>query len=119
SGQIITAKYDGTNFQILVPGSSTSGSSSPLTWGSSVSVWGATFFPSNETFSGFKHLRIRGVLKRTATSNGLEIALSPDGSKCYRFAAQSDGNLVWYYNSNSSTSSVMTASGTSGTNLAG
>jgi hypothetical protein len=68
-----------------------------LTWGNSVSAFGQTVFPSNESFAGFKHMKITVVFKRTSTVNNFTLQLSSDGVHAYSFACQADGNLVMYY----------------------
>jgi hypothetical protein len=56
-------------------------------------------FPSNETFSGFLHLKVRLVCNRPGitTADGIIICLSKDATHSYNFAAQYDANLEVYY----------------------
>jgi hypothetical protein len=91
-----------------------------LTFGNSATRWdSSTYIASDQSFTGFKHMKIRLLLNRTSTGTGLAVALSSDATKCYQFSAQNDGNLVWYYYTNATTLSVLQASNSTGTNFAG
>jgi Collagen triple helix repeat (20 copies) len=83
------------------PGPASVGAVSQLTWGSGTTAFGQTVFPSNQTFTGFKHIKIRAIFKRTSTSTNFSLHISSDGVRSYSFACQSDGNLVMYYNDGS------------------
>lgn len=125
SSQIVQVVYDGTNFQLV--GGAGSGAYSgqsvqKLTFSTSAqTIWGSsTVFASDQSFSGFTHLKLRGPVKRSATNVTIAIALSADAIHSYQLSAQSDGNLVWYYNSTTTAQTAFFASGTgAGSNMLG
>lgn len=68
-----------------------------LTFSSATAPWGSPYFKSDQTFTGFKHLKVRSVLIRATTTVSLGFALSSDTVHAYQFSMQNDGNLIWYY----------------------
>ena len=94
------------------------GAVSQLTWGGGISAFGQTVFPSTQTFTGFKHIKIRAVFKRTSASSNFSLHISSDGIHSYSFACQSDGNLVMYY-LNGSTQTVLYSPNIFNSNIAG
>jgi hypothetical protein len=99
-------------------GTSVGPTTTQLTFGSSSSLFGGTYFASTETFTNPKHLKIRALLNRSSSSVTLSVAVSSDAVHAYMLSSQSDGNLVWYYQ-NGSSQTVLFAAGTNNTNIAG
>jgi hypothetical protein len=122
SGYVLTSNgaTSAPSWQAATGGSGSGPTVTQLSWGSGSTLWSSnTWYPSTQTFTGFKHLKIRAVLNRSSTSATLAIAISSNATTSYQFSAQSDGNLVWYYNSTTSSQSVIQASSTSTTQIAG
>jgi hypothetical protein len=94
------------------------GAVTQLTWGSPIIAFGQTVFPSNQTFAGFRHIKIRVTFKRTSTATNFSLYISNDGVHSYQFACQSDGNLVMYY-MNGTAPTVLYSPNMNTTDLAG
>ena len=100
------------------PGPAAVGTVTQLTWGTGTTAFGQTVFPSNQTFTGFKHVKVKVVFKRTSASSSFALYISSDGVHAYSFACQGDGNLVMYY-LNGSTQTVLYSPHIFNSNIAG
>src|SRR5579859_1989406 len=61
------------------PGPAAVGTVTQLTWGTGTTAFGQTVFPSNQTFTGFKHVKVKVVFKRTSASSSFALYISSDG----------------------------------------
>jgi len=74
-----------------------------ITWGSPIQAFGTsgsfnTNYPSNQTFSGFKHIVIRCMIQ-TQAGNFTEIMLAKDTTHCYALVMGNPNNPPTWYNS--------------------
>jgi len=74
-----------------------------ITWGSPIQAFGTsgsfnTNYPSNQTFSGFKHIVIRCMIQ-TQAGNFTEIMLAKDTTHCYALVMGNPDNPPTWYNS--------------------
>lgn len=99
-------------------GPASAGAVTQLTWGAPINAFGQTVFPSVQTFTGFKHMKIRMTFKRSTATNSLSLYISSDALHAYNFACQGDGNLVMYY-MNGSTGTVLYSPMIFNSNIAG
>jgi hypothetical protein len=83
SGYVLTSNgaTSAPSWQAATGGSGSGPTVTQLSWGSGSTLWSSnTWYPSTQTFTGFKHLKIRAVLNRSSTSATLGIAIS---SRCH------------------------------------
>ena len=95
AASITTSAHDVT--VTLPTGGGSTSSWTTLTFGSAVSIFGASFFPSVQTFTvaAGDMLELEGFIHKVSGGNA-EIGFSQDASTGYTISSQGDGNTVFY-----------------------